>query len=306
MAVSPRHHGLLLTFRRPNELVDHLRRVAAQTAGLDTLLVVDNDDDPDVRALLDDHQDAADEVRYLGIGDNPGPAGGIAAGFEEILQRADDRDWLVLLDDDDPPRRDDTFEILRNVGLALESSVPRLGGVGLWGATVRRTGRLRADASSQPAPVDYLPGSACVHYNVGALRHSETHHPDLFFGFDDLDLGLGLRRGGWFLYSSGQAREQELTHMVDDRRASGSVAAPSWRRYYSLRNLIIVLRRDDRIIAPIFMSLVAGIAKPVTNLPLHPQLAWRNLTANLRAIRDGWKGTLGKTVDPLDPPNWLR
>ena len=247
-----------------------------------------------------------DEVRYLGISDNPGPAGGIAAGFAEILERAGDGDWLVLLDDDDPPRRDDTFETLRDIGRGLESTVPRLGGVGLWGATVRRTGRLRADTASRPAPVDYLPGSSCVHYNVGALRSSETHHPDLFFGFDDLDLGLGLRRGGWSLYSSGQAREHGLTNMVDDRRTSGTITAPSWRRYYSLRNLIIVLRRDGRLFAPIFMSLVAGIAKPIANLPRRPRQGWRNLTVNLRAIRDGWTGTLGKTVDPLDPPHWLR
>jgi GT2 family glycosyltransferase len=304
MADPTRHHGLLLTFRRPVEFADHLTRLAAQDAGLDTLLVVDNDNDPAIRKIMDAHPDAAGESRYLGIDGNPGPAGGIAAGIEEILAQSEGGDWLVLLDDDDPPATDNTFAMLRETIASLDD--PRIGGVGVWGARVRPTGRLRVDTSAIAAAVDYLPGSACVHYRIDALRECEGHDPDMFFGFDDLDLGLSLRRAGWNLYSSGQARLHGLAHMVEGRTTTKAVASPSWRRYYSLRNLITTLRRDGRLVGAVVMTLSGGLAKPVVNLVIRPRLAWRSLRQNLRAIRDGWSGTTGKTVDPLDPPSWLK
>jgi GT2 family glycosyltransferase len=306
MVTPVRHHGLLLTFRRPVALDDHLEMLASQTAGLDTLLVVDNDDDPKIRAALDTHPNVAGELHYIGIDDNPGPAGGIAAGVAEILARAADDDWLVLLDDDDPPARAETFAALREVIDTLTSTGARVGGVGLWGARVRRTGRLRVDTSTAPRPVDYLPGGSCVHYRVGALRECDGLDPTLFFGFDDLDLGLSLRRAGWPLYSSGLAREHGLAHMVEGRRASATVTPSSWRRYYSLRNLIIVLRRDRQHSAALAMTLGAGLLKPMLNLLIRPRVSCRNLGVNARAIGAGWRGRSGKTVDPLDPPPWLR
>ena len=55
------HHGLLLTFRRPDDLRHHLDVLAAQAEPLDTLLVVDNDADPAIAA------DGIDEVMSVGM-----------------------------------------------------------------------------------------------------------------------------------------------------------------------------------------------------------------------------------------------
>ena len=301
-----RTHGVLITFRRHDALADHLRTLAAQTTPLASLLVVDNDDDPAVRAMVDAEVAAAAEVRYLGIGGNPGPAGGIAAGIAEVLELRPDDEWLVLLDDDDPPPRPTTLEDLAATTAALAAADPTVGGVGLWGSTLARNGRLRAATGTAPQPVAYLPGGACPHYRIGALRRAGGPDPELFFGFDDLDLGLGLARVGASLWSSGLAREHGWTHMVEGRAASATVERPGWRRYYSLRNLVLVLRRDGRTGAAAAMSAVAGIAKPLVNLPLHPRAAWRNLRLNLLALRHGWTGTAGKYLDPLDLPVWLR
>ena len=149
-----------------------------------------------------------------------------------------------------------------------------------------------------PAAVDYLPGSACSHYRVEALRGLHAPDPSLFFGFDDLELGLALERRGWSLWSSGLARSHELAAMVDGRRASAAVAAPTWRRYYSLRNLSVVLRRDGRSLAAAWMTLVVGFAKPLLNLMVRPRDAAASLRLNARAAVDGWRGRLGRTIDP--------
>ncbi len=301
-----RCHGVLITFRRRDALVEHLRILADQTSPLATLLVVDNDDDPAIRTLVEDPDGpaaaAASTIGYLGLADNPGPAGGIAAGIAQVLADHGDDDWLVLLDDDDPPPRPDTFAALQSVLLALRRHHDRVGGVGLWGATLRRSGRLRAATGTAPEEVAYLPGGACPHYSVAALRVSGGPDPALFFGFDDLDLGLALRRARWSLWSSGIAREHGWAAMVDDRTTSATVTSPTWRRYYSLRNLIVVLRRDHRGVGAVTMSVVAGVAKPIVNFPRRPRVAWANLRLNLRAVRDGWTGRLGKTLDPRAAP----
>ena len=304
--VTTAHHGLLLTFRRPDELRHHLDVLAAQAEPLDTLLVVDNDADPAIRALVEAHEGSAAEVRYLGVHGNPGPAGGIAAGIDTILEHAADDDWLVLFDDDDPPQRDDTLPAVRATVARLVDEGHRVGGVALWGAALRRSGRLRVATGTSPEPVDYLPGGGSAHYSIRALRSVDRHDPDLFFGFDDLDLGLSLRGGGWSLWSSGLAREHGVGHMVEGRSASATVSAPTWRRYYSQRNHVLVLRRHGRLLGALTGSLLAGLAKPLINLPRRPRLALATLRVSLRALRDGWLGWSGKSVDPLDPPRWLR
>ena len=305
MVDAMRTHGVLITFRRRDALLEHLRILAEQTQPLTSLLVVDNDNDPGIRALVEADDSASPDTRYLGLDDNPGPAGGIAAGIAEVAGRVDDTDWLVLLDDDDPPPLDITLAALAAATEALSASHPDLGGVGLWGSTLRWSGRLRAATGTTAEPVAYLPGGACPHYRIGALRAAGGPDPDLFFGFDDLDLGLALAKSGSTLWSSGLARTHGWTHMVEDRTASRSVDAPHWRRYYSLRNLVLVLRRNQRTGSAVAMSLVAGLAKPVINLPLHPRTSWRHLRLNLLALRHGWTGQAGKHLDPLDPPKWL-
>lgn len=306
MAEPMRTHGLLVTFRRRDALVDHLRILSEQTRSLTSLLVVDNDNDPEIRALVETNTAAACEIRYLPLDDNPGPAGAIAAGIAEILERQPDDDWLVLLDDDDPPPRPTTLDALATTTNELQASHPDLGGVGLWGSTLERGGRLRAATTDAPEVVAYLPGGACPHYSVGVLRQTGGPDPGLFFGFDDLDLGLRLARADATLWSSGLAREHGWTSMVENRTAAGSVEPPTWRRYYSLRNLVLVLRRNGRPGSALTMSLLAGVAKPLVNLPRRPRTSWLNLRLNLLALRHGWTGRGGKHLDPLDLPSWLR
>jgi len=300
-----RTHGVLITFRRRDALVDHLRILSEQTRPLTSLLVVDNDNDGAIRSIVEADRSASPDTRYLGLDDNPGPAGGIAAGIADVIARAGDDDWLVLLDDDDPPPRPTTLEALASTTATLAAGQADLGGVGLWGSTLKRSGRLQAATGTTPEPVAYLPGGACPHYRVGALRAAAGPDPELFFGFDDLDLGLALAQSGSIVWSSGLARQHGWTHMVEDRTASPSVDPPSWRRYYSLRNLVLVLRRNGRTGSAVAMSLVAGLAKPIVNLPFHPRTAWRSLRLNLLALRHGWTGHAGKHLDPLDPPKWL-
>ena len=297
---SPSTHAVLVTFRRHDVLTDHLRRLAAQTQPLTTLTVMDNDADPEIEALVASAtgQAAATRVDYVAMADNAGPAGGFRAGVERVLADAADDDVIVLLDDNDPPWRDDTFEALMDRLAGLVADDDTTGGIAVFGASLTGNGRLRVATGVEPEPVDYLSGAGCPHYRVAALRAAPGPAADLFFGFEELDLGLALRRAGYRLWSSGLARDHGCADYVEPSRAAIGVSDPSWRRYYSVRNLVTVLRKDGRTADAVFVSAAAGIGKPLLNLPLRPRTAWANLRLTAPAVADAWRGRLGRRVEP--------
>lgn len=293
--------GVLITFNRPDDLQASLVALAAQTEPLDHLYVVDNAPTRAAAELV-----AAHGATYVPQPSNMGPAGGISAGLRETLEVASDTDWVVLLDDDDPPPRSTTLADMHRISSHLSSANIRVGAVGLWGASLNgRTGRLNANTANTPRQVDYVSGDSCPHYRVAALRMAGPVDPELFFGFDDLALCLQVADAGWSIWSSGLARAHNKADRVENRTVSAAVAEPTWRRYYSLRNLVVLLRKHDRTMGALTMSLAAGVAKPVANLVKSPQLALANLKLNLLALKHGWTGQLGKTFDPAQPSGFV-
>jgi len=300
---SRERHGVLVTFQRPSLLIDHLDALRNQTAPLDSLTIVDNDADPQIEALISEIDlGATTQVDYLPLPGNPGPAGGFTAGIEHVLTHpVDDDDLIVLLDDNDPPRTNQTLADTAAIFTELEGKYDRVGAVGSWGARLHRRGRLRMALSQHPESVHYLAGGGCSHYAVKALRNNAGPDAELFFGFEELDLGMALRREGWTLWSSGMARRHGWGEAMVHRRAALRINEPTWRRYYSLRNLITILRKDGRTLDALIVSVTVGIAKPLANTVLTPRFALANLGLAGRAVLDAWCGRMGKRVDP---ENW--
>ena len=81
-------------------------------------------------------------------------------------------------------------------------------------------------------------------------------------------------------------------------RPSRRLDAIRWKRYYSLRNTIYVLRRFGHPVTAARVTLVTGFAKPLANLVVSPRRAVQHLGLNWRASRDGWTNRMGRTVEP--------
>jgi glycosyltransferase involved in cell wall biosynthesis len=298
-------HGVLVTYRRTAAVELMLERVATQTQPLRSLVLVDNDPCDANRSAAAAADPACGAVTYVAAPENLGPAGGIALGLERVLAGAADDDWCVLLDDDDPPPDEAVFADL----LAFAQALPaRAGAVGLAGARLdRRRGRMVRvpDGDLHGAvPVDYLGGNQCPVVRLAAVRDAGVFEPRLFFGFEELEFGLRLQRHGWGLYGHGdrwRARRADLGRLDMDARPDRAVGPLSWRRFYSLRNLVWVLRADGRHRAALEVALVQGVGKPALNLVRAPRLSFRHLRTNVRASVDGWRGALGRTREPGHP-----
>ena len=300
--------GILVTFRRPDALSVMLESLSLQDRPIDHLIVVDNDPRPENQEIVRRSYPKTEALEYFPTTENIGPAGGIALGMTRVLEFADDRDWILLVDDDNPPLSKTLIGDLERFGASMLAKDALTAGVGRVGARFDwRRARLVAMsrvADGRPdnaVSVDTIGGGHFPLYLPAAVRAVGPFSTELFFGAEELEYGLRLRRAGFSLYADSalwrQARDVE-GHIGLDVRPSLRLSELSWRRYYDLRNLIHILRSFGRTRTAVRISLVRGIAKPLANLAVRPQASLRYLKMNLRACRDGWTGRLGRTLEP--------
>lgn len=306
MTAVPRlRHGVLVTYQRPEALAITFERLAEQSDLLDHLVVVDNAPSDRSRAAVRDAALCArGPVEHLEMRENTGFTGGVAAGMRHVLERADDRDLIVVLDDDDPIPYDSTLADLREFFEEMSTRDPTTAGVAITGGRFDwRRGQIRRVPDREldgPVAVDHLAGNQVAHYLVEAVRDAGTFHAPLFFGLSELEFGLRVTRAGYHLYAHGEIwrrRREELGRLGIDGGPSWRLAPINWRRYYVLRNSIYMLRRFERNATASRVAL-ANVAKPLLNLPLQPALAARHLIMNVRACVDGWAGRMGRRVEP--------
>jgi glycosyltransferase involved in cell wall biosynthesis len=302
---GPKLFGVLVTFRRPTALSIMLQRLVDQDRPLDRLVVVDNSPLPETRALVESAARNGDLIDYVPMPENLGPGGGVAEGMERILEFAEDRDWIVVLDDDDPPYSTSALGELVHFGQAMLDRDPATGGVGLVGARFDwKRGilmRPRDDELTGPMLVDAIGGNSLPMFAVRAIREVGPFPRNFFFGFDDLEQGLRLRKAGYSVYADGlrwRERRASAGRLGLDIRPSLGLSPVGWRRYYSLRNAIYILRSNGRRRSALRVTLIRGLAKPLANLPVSPGQAVRQLRMNWRACRDAWTGRMGRTVEP--------
>jgi rhamnopyranosyl-N-acetylglucosaminyl-diphospho-decaprenol beta-1,3/1,4-galactofuranosyltransferase len=285
-----------------------LRKLAEQTRSLDHLLVIDNHPLEANREAFADYERAGHDATYLPQPDNLGPAGGYAAGMSRALDdlRGTDDAWVVLVDDDDPPRGPTLLDRMTRFAEEMIHRDPSTGAVGAAGARfdVRRgrVDRPRDAELTGPVPIHWIGNNILPLYAVDALRKVGPMDPRLFFGFEELDLGLRLGRDGFHLYANGSL-------MLEGRRVSGGLGGtpgPSWRnlgvvwrRYYTIRNLIWTLRRNGAAMAAARVTLSVGILKPLLGLLIGPTDRFAFAAASFRGCFDGWTGRMGRRVEPV-------
>ena len=302
MTAEPRLYGVLVTYRRPVQLAAALSAIGRQSRPLHELVVVDNDGSAaDVVTRL------APSATYVPAPDNLGPAGGIALGMQHVLQSAKPTDWMFTFDDDDWAWNPALFANLLEFALRMKAEDGTTGAVGRSGTRFdRKRGRAQRVADEElhgPVSVDTIAGNQFPLYSVAAMAATGVFRADLFYGFEELEYGLRLRARGFHLYVDGdewrenRARNRRLG--LVKQPALGVHGAPPWERYYSIRNLIYVLRANGASAGALRVTATTAIAKPVANMVRVPRFALQHLRLGLRASRDGWTDRLGRTVEPF-------
>lgn len=292
-------HAVAVTYERPDVLAGTLRTVVAQTIEIGRIVVVDNG-----RFIKAAKVASELGAEYVDMPHNVGPAGGFPSGVAALLRHSDvaDDDLVLFVDDDDPLRHKD--EVARLVAFcdAERSQGRRVGAVGRCGVRLGREGRLHR------VPDDELVGAVRVQsigngqaplYLVEALRRVQWTMNDLFFGYEELALGLAIERSGYQLIVPGEvwaeSRRTSGVFGMDAQAAKLGREPHPWRRYYSARNLIRVVR-EYRGGAPALLttasSVAGGLRSAIRTRKPGP------VVATVRGAIDGWRGVGGLTVAP--------
>lgn len=303
---EPRLFAVVVTYRRQATIIDMLQQVMAQSKNPEVLLVVDNEDSAETKALIQKfaNSNLSTEIRYVAADENLGPAGGWALGMNQCLAEASDRDWILTLDDNDPPRTHDDVAKVFEMAVAAHERDESVAGAAVLGARFNwRTGllvRVKDEDIEADVPVDYIAGGKMAMYNVSAVREVGTFDTKLFYGAVEVEYGLRLRRAGRIILAHS---ELWMWRRRNSDRVSIEVSADKhctihWQKYYRIRNYIYMMCRFRRYDLALRWAFIQCLVKPFCSLFFRPRQSLSGFWQAVRATRDGFTGRMGRTVDP--------
>ncbi|NJW53426.1 glycosyltransferase family 2 protein [Salinimicrobium oceani] len=265
-----RFAAFVMTYERPDILINTLRQLQGQSLPPEIIIVVDNSDSNETSQLLDTLN--FEKVNYLRVGYNSGPAGAAKIGLEKLTAMG--YQWIYWGDDDDPPASEQDFEILFGGIEILQRKGVKLGIFGGKGGRLNRlTGRISSLSNKElkEAPyldVDLVPGGQNMLVNAEVVKAGILPDERLFFGFEELDFCLKVKSAGFKIYI-------DADNWFRTRVRSGNVAKNyRWRdhsfgnreylqrEFYSTRNLLQIYYRHKFFFA-FFYFLLKSIAKMV-------------------------------------------
>ena len=209
---------------------------------------------------------------------------------------------MIRLDDDCPIGADTVVDELWCFAHDQLEQGRRVGAVGAVGSRFDDTsGRLVRVSDDEVAvaaavPVSYLATNNYAMFSMEAMRAVGGFDSELFYGHSEVEFGRRLRRHGYELLACG-ALWRRLGRQSDGAGASFGLRPLDWRRYYSLRNQVYIAKRDQGRRATLRIVVVRALIKPLAHLPVGPRAALSHLACNLRAVRDGWFGRLGRSLE---------
>ena len=291
----------IITRNRPLILKATLDEVFKQTLQPTRILIVDNSDDFETEKMILALND--NRVQYHHVGYNSGPAGGAIVGMKTLFGQ--DFEWVVWGDDDDPPHFNNVLEklftLLPNIDI---KTIGIIGAVGVrFSASNGKTIRIPDKELIGIVEVDNVAGGMfpLIHKNV----YDKAIFPDadLFFGFEELDFCLSVKRAGLKIFVSGEQllRHRQLFGRIGMSRKGYKVKKMEslWREYYSTRNILHILLRKEksylgamkftfRIFGKMFYGFRFGLNYGVLNFHFLS-----------KGLFDGFAKRMGLTVLPI-------
>ena len=292
-----RFAAFVITYKRPDILPDTVNKLFQQTLPPEKVLIIDNGDDEETMLKMTNFHP---KVVYHRMGFNSGPAGGAKAGLDILAKEG--YKWIYWGDDNDPPPTDDCFEKL--IALA-ESYNGKCGQVGIVGHRFNRFTSVFHRTSnkelrkSEYIKVDSIGGNQCKIINGLAVNKGVFPEERLFFGFEDLDFDLALKKAGYeiLVHSELFLTSRKIYGRMNVQRIIGRKKKPTslWRDYYSIRNMPRIMLKNGYYIG--FVSSIF-IAVLKTFISFRHGFSYGNkvLAYNFRALRDFALSRYNQTV----------
>ena len=280
--------AVVVAYNRRELLVEALQALGAQTAPLDSIVVIDN---ASTDGSADAARAAAPDADVLSLERNTGGAGGFAVGIERAISRHS-ADFVWIMDDDTIPTATALEELLRvreahpARPIVLASRVVWTDGTDHPMNTPRRKpfalgAERRAARSVGAVPVRSASFVSSL-VDTGAIRNSGLPIAEYFIWNDDFEFTARLLRAGRGVYCPGSV----VTHKT--RILASTDVDPGSRFYYEVRNKIWLFRHSPAL-SPAEKPLYIGVSLARWAKTLLRSADRGTLLAGLRTgLRDGF------------------
>jgi GT2 family glycosyltransferase len=289
--------AFIMTYERTSVLKSTINAIFGQTLTPEKILIVDNSDSLDTKMLIEEL--GYDNVVYHRVGYNAGPAGAAKIGLQ--ILSAEGYQWIYWGDDDDPPAFNDSFEKLFYV--INNKSIEQLGIVGGVGQLFNRlTGtidRVTTDSimRSESLEVDSIAGGQTMIVNTEIVKMGILPDENFFFGFEELDFCLKVQQAGFKIMVSSElfTRAREKYNRLNYKRPMyiKKEIIMLRRQYYSMRNLLVILRKERLYIAYVY-TISKGMIKSLVGFRYGWKYGSINFSMMFWGIVDSMNGTMNK------------
>jgi glycosyltransferase involved in cell wall biosynthesis len=282
----------IITYKRNEILLKTIDSLFEQTVKPDSILIIDNGADEALKTLLETKYGSL--VAYYSPGYNSGPAGGAYYGLKKMAST--NNEFIIWVDDDDPPQLKDA---IKNI-ISFMNDHPDIHLSGLVGTKYSRTKgetvRISdGDLKKALVEVDNIGGGQMMTIRRCILSEKVLPNKELFFGFEELDFTLKLKRSGFKIAVPGELfyhmrkMNSRLNLSSSDLRKMAN-HVPIWRRYYSLRNLVYIALYEEHSLTAVGYQFIKSIYKTI-KVP-------NNRGIFLKAFFHGLFGKIGMTLQP--------
>jgi GT2 family glycosyltransferase len=255
--------AFIITKDRPIELIDTIKKLFDQSFPPSYILVVDNGSQTESKERINDLNDT--RISHHSIGYNAGPAGGAYWGMKLLFEKR--YDWVIWIDDDDPPKFDNLIEDLFDIVHHNDNEF--LGMVGAVGERFdRKKGtivRLKDEQLTGYLEVDTISGNMFPLVSKRIFEKGILPNKKLFFGFEELDFGLSLKRAGFKILTSGKLhlKHRKLAGRLNliSNKNQKKLYSSLWREYYSARNLAFILFHQEKSVIGTLTCICRNLLK---------------------------------------------
>lgn len=293
------YSAFIITYKRPQILKNTIEVLLRQTMPPRKILIVDNDPDNSAKEIANDFPDSI--ISHFSIGSNSGPAGGAYWGLKNLFEEG--WEWVLWVDDDDPPSATNQIETIFNIIKKYDNSdnIGIIGASGvLYNYVTCRINRIPDNNLDGILEVDMIAGNQFPIVHRRVFEEGILPDPNLFFGFEDLEFGLRIKRKFKLLVDGGEIlRLRKLYKKYGSNQKSSKKRNLQhlWREYYSVRTISYILRNNKDYLL-MFFYIINSFVKAIYGYKFG--LSYGSLQSYFifRGIFNGFFRKMGNSVLP--------
>ena len=292
-----KYAAFIMTYKRVDILPDTILQLMSQTLPPSKILIVDNDPEESAAVVAGNFKDR--NVSYFPVGYNSGPAGAAFYGLKILFE--EQWEWVLWMDDNDPPQFPDVIEKLFTIPGRYRQTekIGMLGAVGVKFDTKRaKTLRLPDESLCGILEVDNVGGGYSPMINRRVYQKGIMPDKNLFFGFEELDFSLAIKRAGFVVLISGEEiyRHRQKAGRLNFKRKLYAVKSIKslWREFYSVRNVVYILKFKEKATIGLCSLLLKVVGKSLIGYRWGWKYGVTNMKYLLGGYYNGWIGRMGK------------